>query len=51
MLLKENLEMMYGIIDMAANRKFKENSKVLAIHTGGLQGIEGFNKRFGKLIV
>jgi len=44
-------KMMYGIMDMAANRKFKENSKVLAIHTGGLQGIEGFNKRFGKLIV
>ena len=43
-------KMMYGVADMAANRKFKENSKVLAIHTGGLQGIEGFNKRFGKLI-
>jgi len=43
-------KMMYGIMDMVANRKFKENSKVLAIHTGGLQGIEGFNKRFGKLI-
>ena len=44
-------KMMYGIMDMIANRKLKENSKVLAIHTGGLQGIEGFNKRFGKLIV
>lgn len=43
-------KMMYGIADMAANQKFKENSKVLAIHTGGLQGIDGFNKRFGKLI-
>lgn len=43
-------KMMYGIADMAANRKFTENSKVLAIHTGGLQGIDGFNKRFGKLI-
>lgn len=43
-------KMMYGVADMAANRKFKENSKVLAIHTGGLQGIDGFNKRFGKLI-
>jgi len=44
-------KMMFGIMDMAANRKFKENSRVLAIHTGGLQGIKGFNKRFGKLIV
>lgn len=43
-------KMMYAIMDMAANEKFKPNSKVLAIHTGGLQGIEGFNKRFGKLI-
>ena len=43
-------KMMYGIVDMAANRKFSENSKILAIHTGGLQGIDGFNKRFGKLI-
>jgi 1-aminocyclopropane-1-carboxylate deaminase/D-cysteine desulfhydrase-like pyridoxal-dependent ACC family enzyme len=43
-------KMMYGIADMAANKKFAENSKVLAIHTGGLQGIDGFNKRFGKLI-
>lgn len=43
-------KMMYGIADMAANQKFKENSKVLAIHTGGLQGIDGFNKRFGNLI-
>lgn len=43
-------KMMYGVADMAANLKFKENSKVLAIHTGGLQGIDGFNKRFGKLI-
>ncbi len=44
-------KMMYGIMDMAANQKLETHSKVLAIHTGGLQGIEGFNKRFGKLIV
>ncbi len=43
-------KMMYGIMDMAANQKFEPNSKVLAIHTGGLQGIEGFNRRFGNLI-
>lgn len=44
-------KMMYGVADMVANQKFVENSKVLAIHTGGLQGIEGFNKRFGNLIL
>lgn len=43
-------KMMYGVMDMAANERFKPDSKVLAIHTGGLQGIEGFNKRFGGLI-
>lgn len=43
-------KMMYGVMDMAANERFKPNNKVLAIHTGGLQGIEGFNKRFGNLI-
>lgn len=34
---------MYGIFDLIKNRKLKENSRILAIHTGGLQGIEGMN--------
>jgi 1-aminocyclopropane-1-carboxylate deaminase len=36
-------KMMYGIIDMLKRKKFKENSRILAIHTGGLQGISGMN--------
>lgn len=36
-------KMIYGIFDLIKNRKLKENSRILAIHTGGLQGIEGMN--------
>lgn len=38
-------KMMYGIIDMITKNKFPKGSKILAIHTGGLQGIEGMNLR------
>lgn len=37
-------KMMFGIIDLIKKGYFKENAKILAIHTGGLQGIEGMNK-------
>jgi len=43
-------KMMFGIFDMIRNNKFTVGSKIIAIHTGGLQGISGFNKRFGDLI-
>lgn len=36
-------KMMYGIFDMIAQGFFSKGSKILAIHTGGLQGIEGMN--------
>lgn len=38
-------KMIYGIIDMARNNQLPQNSKILAIHTGGLQGIEGANEK------
>lgn len=38
-------KMMYGILDMIKAGKIPENSRILAIHTGGLQGIAGMNKR------
>jgi len=37
-------KMLYGIIDMIENSKFPQNSRILAIHTGGLQGIAGMNE-------
>ena len=36
-------KMMYGIIDQIKNGLFSENSCILAVHTGGLQGITGMN--------
>ena len=36
-------KMLYGIFDRIENSKFPQNSRILAIHTGGLQGIAGMN--------
>lgn len=36
-------KMMYGIDDLVKKGYFPKNSKLLAIHTGGLQGIDGMN--------
>ncbi|MEO1031122.1 MAG: pyridoxal-phosphate dependent enzyme [Bacteroidota bacterium] len=36
-------KMMFGIVDLIAQDFFPKNSKILAIHTGGLQGIDGMN--------
>ena len=37
-------KMMYGIVDLIKKNRFKRNGRILAIHTGGLQGIEGMNR-------
>lgn len=37
-------KMLFGIMDMIKRGYFPKNSKILVIHTGGLQGIEGMNK-------
>lgn len=36
-------KMIFGIIDLIKKGFFPNNSKILAIHTGGIQGIEGMN--------
>ena len=41
-------KMMFGIINLIENNYFPPNSKILAIHTGGLQGIAGMNKLLEK---
>jgi len=36
-------KMMFGIFDLIKKGHFKKRTKILAIHTGGLQGIDGMN--------
>lgn len=36
-------KMVFGVIDLIRKGYFAENSKILMIHTGGLQGIAGMN--------
>jgi 1-aminocyclopropane-1-carboxylate deaminase len=36
-------KMMFGIIDLIRQNYFKKNCNILAVHTGGLQGIKGMN--------
>lgn len=38
-------KMLFGILDLIKKDKFKKGSRILAIHTGGIQGIEGFNQK------
>jgi len=39
-----NGKMLFGIIDLLKKGYFKKNTSILAIHTGGLQSIEGMNE-------
>jgi len=41
-------KMMFGILDLIKKGYFPEGSKILAIHTGGLQGIKGMNRYLKK---
>jgi 1-aminocyclopropane-1-carboxylate deaminase len=37
--------MLFGIYDLAAKGFFKEESQIIALHTGGLQGLKGLSDR------
>lgn len=41
-------KMIFGILDMIKTNQFKSNTSILAIHTGGLQGVTGMNNRLKK---
>ena len=41
-------KMMFGIFDLIKNNFFPPKAKILAIHTGGLQGIAGMNLKLEK---
>lgn len=38
-------KMVFGVIDLICKNYFPENSKILMIHTGGIQGIHGMNRK------
>lgn len=38
-------KMFFGVIDLIEKGYFAKNSKILLIHTGGLQGIKGMNQK------
>lgn len=39
-------KMICGLLEMIKNEKIASDSKILIIHTGGLQGLAGYNHRF-----
>ena len=41
-------KMFFGIFDLVEKGAFPQNSRILAVHTGGLQGIEGMNLQLAK---
>ena len=38
-------KMVFGILDLVKKNSFQSKSTIVAIHTGGLQGIEGINQK------
>ncbi len=44
-------KMCYGIADLIQKGYFEKGSKILLIHTGGLQGIEGMNQKLQQINV
>lgn len=43
-------KMMYGIFDLLKSGYFKKNKRIVALHTGGLQGNEGMIKRYQSIM-
>jgi len=42
-------KMMFGVMDLIEKDFFPKNSRILVIHTGGLQGIAGINAKLRKI--
>jgi 1-aminocyclopropane-1-carboxylate deaminase/D-cysteine desulfhydrase-like pyridoxal-dependent ACC family enzyme len=40
-------KMAFGVYDLIKSGVFKRGTRILMIHTGGLQGLRGFDERFG----
>jgi 1-aminocyclopropane-1-carboxylate deaminase len=43
-------KLFYGVCDLIRRGYFPRGSRILLVHTGGLQGIRGFVQRFGRII-
>jgi 1-aminocyclopropane-1-carboxylate deaminase len=41
-------KLLFGIYDLATKGFFKEGSQIVAIHTGGLQGLKGLSDKSKK---
>lgn len=41
-------KMLFGLFQLIKSGHFSENTRILAIHTGGLQGVESVNKNLAK---
>jgi 1-aminocyclopropane-1-carboxylate deaminase/D-cysteine desulfhydrase-like pyridoxal-dependent ACC family enzyme len=39
-------KLFYALFDLLKKNKFKQNASILLIHSGGIQGNEGFEKRY-----
>jgi len=39
-------KLFYAVFDLIQNKKIKQHSKILVIHSGGLQGNKGFEERY-----
>lgn len=42
-------KMMYGIFDLSSRGYFKQSEKIIVLHTGGLQGLEGMKNKIANL--
>ncbi|MAT55941.1 MAG: 1-aminocyclopropane-1-carboxylate deaminase [Saprospirales bacterium] len=43
-------KLLFAVFDQVRSGAFPEGTDILVLHSGGLQGIAGFNERFGDLI-
>lgn len=43
-------KLFFGLFYLIEEGYFPKGSTILAVHTGGLQGVAGFNERFGELL-
>ncbi len=43
-------KLFYGVFDLIQKGFFPKESTIVVVHTGGLQGLNGFRERFGKIL-